>query len=89
LFPALPNEVGIEFCASGRWHRLTRDAAGIHRLDTFMGGGSWSAPYDTIQVNMVLNAGGEIYVHPNFSVTPKKVYMSNNGVYNGVWAAAP
>lgn len=89
LLPALPNEVGLEFRANGRWHRLTRDAAGIHRLDTFEGGGSWSAPYDTIQVNIVLNAGGTVIVMPSFSATPNKVYMTNNGVYDGVWAAAP
>lgn len=90
LLPALPNEVGQEFAANGDYFTLKRENGVLRRELGFHGAGCWWVlPDYATQVNIEFNFGGTVIVHPRFALSPRKTTMSNNGVYDGVWAAAP
>jgi hypothetical protein len=91
------QEAGLEFAADGRWYKLYLEPdGGVVRGKGFDREGGWSTidtsafnGKNTYQLNLDIDGSGSIYTLPRFAEGPRKVRMSNIGVFEGNYAIDP
>jgi hypothetical protein len=87
------DEAGLEIEAGGRWYKVFERADGTLDRGVDLNQGSWEIIDTSVangrpsfQLNLT-NSLKLIIVHPEFSVAPLKMRVSNNGVFTATYAA--
>ena len=91
-----PLERGLEIEAGGRWYKLYEEGGQLVRGQGFGRQGTWEVIDTSVmngpgsyQLNLNIDGGGGVIVHPAIAIGPRKMRLNNMGVCVGDYAMEP